>query len=585
MSSDIDSSDFKRLFTRQIVRVVDTSRHPGNKWWVEPSEKLYKKWRDTLTKRENALKEREEAKKFNAANQAILDKLDQILGVKKDSGSVDIRPKLQNLPIYSRRILVDATNALTRQEKKTAKKRGLLDPLPDTSSSFLYAEEIHKINMDSISLRIENGYITSVILYPDSISKKNHKLNRVTVCRRYFDLRSSTEAAENLDYYIPLESIYTTYKYKIKKDNSGIIKRSRSKGLSSNKTKDPPNGQIFSNLYINLSELVGYMPNIDSIGDVLVHVKNRNISFSKLSQKPLRLHDKDFNSFAQLNVFSDVIGLSEDKPNGIIQVEGKFHVGLLTQPLFNNRYYSRIRWNFLHSVSLSVGFQKIENKLKYLNVKKDSINFYNVATDKYDIAPDSVYKNVRSIDLLQFASLDVSAKFNFIRMESDFTIINAYGGIGLVRTPINDTTIGTATVNNETVPVISDNKTVINSLKTFYGIQCQFKSTSSLGVELGVEWSRLRFNSTHTFQTYSFFDKVKRKVHIREERKVVWDPQIFIPTAQIYYYLDRDQSARIYARARYFISSRSKTDDFFSLQIGYSTDLRGFFSQFKKKGD
>jgi hypothetical protein len=577
ISEDISGAEFTGVFRRLLSKLIATDPKTDLSAIQGFADSLFLGWKGKTADEKKEKEEKAANEKFNKELNAIQSKLDELLKG-RDTAKGDIVIKLGKTYVYKRIYSINNVGEAEKANQQQPKQ----EPLFDIRTSYKYVSDnkTDTITIDSVSLRIESGYITSMVIYPDTSDHNFDKLelNRITVFRKFIDLRSAREAAENLDLYLPLESKYTYYWYKIKGD--GSTKRVHGTTMSDNGSRENPIDNIYTDWFIYLPDLIKYSPRIDSLSDVLLHIKDKNLGFGKNSKKSVTLDDKDFSSFAQVNIFSDLVGLAEDKPNGLIQAEGKFEVGLFTQPLGNSRYYYKNRWNIFNSVTLSVAITKIENKLKYIIAGNDSAQLYDRNTKDYDPKLKKV-KNIRTIDLIQFKNLDVSLKLNLVKFESDFTTITLYTGIGINRIPINDTTHGKDSQGKE---IVSDNKEVYSALKTFGGIKIKNKITSKLGAEWGVDFIHMSLRSDKFKQTYNYYSYDSLRNIVRERKyKPSFEVQTLVPNFLLYYNIDQDLTKRIYVRTAYFYSTKSKTDNFFSFQFGYSTDMKGLFKIFTKE--
>jgi uncharacterized protein YjiK len=546
------------------------------------AEILFTEWKGGVARREL----KNEVKSLEGKIQALQED-------KAASASAQISAGLdKKIPLYKRQFLNSRgdTFSISMKEPEDSFQEKLQRLVDSGYNRYRYQSSKDSIIFDSVSIRIENGYITSVVLVPSHGDVVTYNLNGKTVIRRAIDLRSPREATEDINFFLPLESNEKIFKTgralkkiskTLKVDRiSRLEKKLRLGNLGPNKAQEPARNNLYSDLYVNLSDIIGYNPNMDSTGDVIMHVKNINATFSRASPRKLLLYDKDFNSFAQLNIYTDLIGLFEDKPNGLMQTEGKFETGIFTQPLFNGTYYSRVKWRVLPSASITVSMTKIEDKDKYLIVPKDSVRTLKPASLDYDTFALR-QKNLNTLKLLQFGSLDITTRFDLVDVQSDYGHYKLYVGVGLIRTPVNDTTIG---YNAAGAEIVSENKATANSLKTLAGIKLKLKSTSNLGLEIGFELIKLRFNNTEILQTYNRYNRDSKTSTLRQIRPGnVFSCHILAPNLSIYYFLDREQQKRMFLRAQYFTHRESRIDDYMTMQFGYSTDLSGFFKLFKKQ--
>lgn len=564
---------FKRLISK--VGTIDNNAEGGATKTDNLGSRIYLEWKNFLDNKKqkitNVKESGENVKKYNALQDSI-SKIVNALLLRADTSYSFIGSTLRDIQLYRRRIV-----------RVPEPKKGLIDPLsiPYDYLEYFWAKD-STINFDSITIRIDNGFLERIILSPSTAAKQNYGFNDHTTIRKHYDLRNTTDVADILNMYLPLESTRAYIKIDWEIDSLTNDTLFFPKGFKDFKSKDNPRNYYYSKHFVRLGDVLQYSANPDSLPDVLRHLKNINLTFRLNQVDKVKLRDKDFNSFSQLNIFTDLVGLSEDKPNGLIQAEGKFETGIFSQPVGNKSYYSKVKVKMLPSAYAAFTISKVENKLRYYVVPKDSVILFNESSEKHDDTTNR-RKYIKNIDILQYSTLLLNARFNLISVESDFAQIRLYVEGGIIRTAVNDTTNGKDNLGNS---IVRDSQIVVNSLKTTWGISIKLKSNSKLGVDFGIEWQRATLNNTLLTQVYASYDKGMRKEVLKESKYQPFpsfNPQMIIPNVNIYYFLDRDFQNRIYLRGRYFKELKSRSDNLLFVQFGYSTDLNGFFGLFKKR--
>ncbi len=574
VNEDIDDYQFALVFKFLLSKVGTADNIKGSSPLTnEIAHQKYLEWKnrnDKIAKKLNEEAENaSEVASFNTNLKTLETSILKVLSTKQDSGYAKITSNLYNIPLYTRSI----------NNIKDDKTKKVIDRLSTPLKNITYNKTSEVLNLDSLYIRLDDGFITRIMLEPDANSVTQFNINPVTIIRKYYDLRSSTDAADVLNTFIPLESNKYYIKTRITSSKDTVAKK-----FGYDKSPDDASRYIYSGYYIRIGDFLKYLPNIDSLGDVLLNVKNRNLSFGKNKLNiPVVLNDKDFNSFSQLNVFSDLVGLSEDKPNGLIQIEGKFESSLFGEPINNSQYFKKIKYKKLPSASISFGLSKIENKLRYYVAAKDSVFMFNENTNKHD---DTATKNksyINNINVLQYNNMFLNVRLNLFSVESDFVKASTHLEMGIIRTPVNDTTNGK---DNLGKPIVMDNKFIMNSYKLQAGLIFKVKSTSKLGLEVGADWMRIKIHRPNLIQTYASYNKDLRKEEFKQSRynisKSNLDPQLVAFSANIYYFLDKDHTNRIYLRAKYLKEIRSRSDDALFVQMGYSTDMKGLFGLLKR---
>ena len=576
MKQDVDEAEFLFHFKRLLSKVgtIDSVKEGGITRTDKTASRTYLEWKNFLDNKKqkiaNIKEMSEDAKKYNALEDSILKKVNVLLQHADTSYSY-IGSTLKNIQLYRRHV-----------EKVPYPTKGLIDPLSTPYDYIEYtAAEGSIVDFDSIVIRIDNGFLERIILSPSHDAKINYGFNDHTTIRKYYDLRNTTDVADIMNMYLPVESKRAYVNIVPHDDSLKPGRLYKPKGFKDYKSRDNPRYYYYSTYFVRLGDVLQYNPNPDSLPDVIRHVRNINLTFRLNQTDKIRLREKDFNSFSQLNIYTDLIGLSEDKPNGLIQAEGKFETGIFSQPLWNKSYYSKVKVKLLPSAYAAFTITKVENKLRYYLVPKDSTILYNEPSKKFDDTA-SRRRYIRNTDVQQYSSFLLNARFNLISVESDFAQVKLYIEGGIIRTAVNDTTNGTDNLGN---PIVHDSKTVLNSLKTAWGIAIKLKSNSRLGVDFGIEWQRSTLNNNLLTQVYTSYNKEKRKEELKESVYRYFPsfrPQMIIPNVNIYYFLDRDFQNRLYLRGKYYKDLRSRSDNLLFVQFGYSTDLKGFFGLFKK---
>lgn len=434
---------------------------------------------------------------------------------------------------------------------------------------YLDADCIEKPNsflhIQKALLRIEDGFITSISITPRDTTIDGFPIDKVLTYNYYIDIRSAIESGELLDHFFPIQKISRKLDFYIDDIPSHLDKKRQK--ANTNKPSNP----YVNILYFNLSDFLKYTVNIDNISDVLVHVRNRNISFTGDTSKHIPLREKDFSSFAQINVYTDLIGLSENKPNGLLQFEGKFETDIFRTPINWKRQYATARWFLLSNAAANFSLTKLENKLRFLDIRRSDI-----------LSHSDTLKNVRFVattDLIQYSNLNIGLNAKIVELASDYFRSYIYAGIAVVRTPLRDTALLTDQGGSS---FLKETETVSNTIRFNYGINFRFKSTSRLGLETGMQFIHVKLNNADVKAVYENYISDKDTVLVRKAS--LWKNVILNPYLNIYYFLDQEKTKRMFVRAAYFRDIKSFKNDFTWFQFGYSTDMKGLFQVFSDAG-
>jgi hypothetical protein len=202
-------------------------------------------------------------------------------------------------------------------------------------------------------------------------------------------------------------------------DKVTLTKKKLEEKFSDYKLKD----YIGSTEQINLRDFFYFEKNLNYNGDdfyptdttVTFSKKNKNIIVGVYSSR------RDFGNFIEFDMLSDIQGLNNDSPNGLIQFEGRASFTL------NRRYFCGSNFRFFYNIIPFIQFNKIDENNRNLPVLKDTIN-----NTKY----------LNTVNLWQYSNLTFGIKINILRWNSNNYRINGFidASSMIIRTSISDST-------------------------------------------------------------------------------------------------------------------------------------------------
>ncbi|HMI62242.1 MAG TPA: hypothetical protein VK518_15085, partial [Puia sp.] len=294
-------------------------------------------------------------------------------------------------------------------------------------------------------------------------------------------------------------------------------------------------------------------PQVTDIYDLFV-TRTGRIIFDGQKPEIGKARETDINNVIKLNIFTDLVGVQEDQPNGLIQAEGTFTTRLFG---WNSlKRYSQNRTYFLDHLEANLRFSKIDNKLRYLNA---SI-----------IGGGNKVAFVPSFQLLQYDNLESGVKVSVIKIESYKREFNVYAGAGIVRTGIRDTIYEVNGTDTTKIPRTFNMLT----FKKFLQASLRIKATSSAGVDVAASLIWLKLLDKDIKQSggnYSRDGNVYQEFKAHEN--IIINPQF-----QAYYLPNRDESQRLYLRAAFFHDLAVRGNSWLNIQVGFSSDINKFLN-------
>ncbi|HVW58583.1 MAG TPA: prefoldin domain-containing protein, partial [Puia sp.] len=306
--------------------------------------------------------------------------------------------------------------------------------------------------------------------------------------------------------------------------------------------------------WFHLSDIFKYDPPKD--GDIydLFVTRTGRISFDGHHPQVISVGETDINNVVKLNIFTDLVGMAENQPNGLIQAEGTF-----TTHLFGWSSQTRYRQNntyFFDHLEANLRFSKIENKLRYI--------------DAGIIGGGNKVTFIPSFQLLQYDNLEAGVKVSTIKIESYKREFDLYAGAGIVRTGIRDTTYQVNGTDTTKIPRTYNVLTFKRSIQGFLRIKTSSKA--GLDVAAGLIWlTLLDKDIKQSGGNYSRDGNVFQDFKAHEN--IIINPQF-----QAYYLPNRDESQRLYLRAAFFHDLATRSNSWLNIQVGFSSDINKFLN-------
>lgn len=258
--------------------------------------------------------------------------------------------------------------------------------------------------------------------------------------------------------------------------------------------------------------------------------------------------------------FTDVTGLSEDSPNGLVQVELSRRFNLWTQRI---QLHGPNNYGFVNYVNAKVNFSKIENKLKGLPLRNQLI------VENNAIVSPSYATN---LDYLRYENLGITLDLNLFLFDApDFKytfFLDA--GIHYGHTPILDSnyqiTQGVATTNKTVNNLDAHNFTFFPRAKV--QLFAERRYGISLSYQANYTWL---FTNNRFKQVLSYSGKGQDLNTLSTNKASHWSHMI-----EAAFYIDvnpRSSTGKIFTTARFFFQQGDVNTFYPQILLGYAFNI------------
>lgn len=282
----------------------------------------------------------------------------------------------------------------------------------------------------------------------------------------------------------------------------------------------------------------------------------------------LRIGEKSLFSILTLDVFGDLVGFFDEKtPNGLLQSELKAHFYGFRRPLGQANAF-RSRFTFFNKGEIFFRFSKIDNKNRFLDVLKDSVN-------RQPQLPDTIARYVHGYRLLEYQNINAGLRFNFFELENRGGSVSIPLELSYLRSPLRDTLfIQQVKDNNRIDTILSPVSFGKNTMMIVPGINLKIFAASFLDIDLR---SRIFFLIPLTKQInmssaeYDDFYGTNQYVNIKTTKLINLGAHVTVN-------LNTDKTRRLIIRGENYIDLNQRGNNFWQAQVGYSADLNKFIN-------
>ncbi len=296
-------------------------------------------------------------------------------------------------------------------------------------------------------------------------------------------------------------------------------------------------------LYFYLSELLDY--SIIAENDREDYSPANTVVTLNKQSSSVELKKEKRSKILTVRAFTDFIGIQNEEPNGLIQIEASKKMNFNTAKYGGAFAYS----GFFSYVEPILTFSKIEKNKNSLELTASDLDQTQLQNGKksFILRPINLYK-------FQKSSFDVNLnlwKFNLPELKSNLQV-NA--SIGILKTNTVDTiaVTGANTIGKTPDP----NFTVLNTLKWGFTAIWEIKLESRYGVNFG--WDRRKFNVLNEGFTIPSNETSNIKL---------------LNTAWVDAFLKTNDDSKLFFRYRFTFEDKATKRNFVQIQLGYLMDL------------
>ena len=305
--------------------------------------------------------------------------------------------------------------------------------------------------------------------------------------------------------------------------------------------------------YIKLGELLTYEPNTDLL----------TLDYSPADKLVVREGDKivdvyreEFPKLIEGAIYTDLIGLSEDKPNGLIQTElsRKFNLVTSRVPLGKSNFLSSFGLGGLQYIRPAITFTKIEGKeRRYKPMAKEFLS------DSSNVTR-SVY--VRPLDVMEYQNLSLGVDQNLLVVDHANYMFYLNFGLRFNKTAVADSL--SRIENNELVKSGNVEEYSLNYFTLYPELTLLLLPEKRVSFEMIY---RLTYFAP-AFDNVDLFRIEGGQNKFDTEKKYRW-----FHTFHAGLTLRTNDDNKIFARYRYNCELNNFTQSFHQLQLGYSFNL------------
>jgi hypothetical protein len=395
-----------------------------------------------------------------------------------------------------------------------------------------------KFLVENVSVEFEDGTIKNIyadMRVNDSLAASDYNLPIRFKNTYPISISSRTDPDMFGDIKIFVGRISDVNKhYELKDDTSKPDMKTIRKAAAS--IKDTSGGIIF----FYLSDLLDYAVIADNDREDYSPV-NCTVQLNKNSPT-IELRKEKRSKILSVQAFTDFMGIQNEQPNGVIQIEAFKRININT-----NKYGNRLVYYSLSSYAEPIlAFTKIEKNKNALPLNFKDIDSVALKTGKKSLitSPIDLYK-------YQKTSFDVKwnlIKVNFSEIKSS---LHLNLQVGIMKSNITDSI--TVTGNNQAIKSTDENISVVNTFRYGLGLMWDIKPENRYGVTFGWDFRYLDL--------------------LNETYILIKPPRPALSTIWANAFLKTNEENKLFFRYRITFDHKDVKKNFTEIQLGYQMNL------------
>lgn len=298
--------------------------------------------------------------------------------------------------------------------------------------------------------------------------------------------------------------------------------------------------------YMRLGEVIQYIPSLNDRTSDFSPVNGVYTIRPNDNRAKRTFYKTETEKLLQARIYSDLVGVDQDRPNGLIQVE------VSKRFILNNNVSKRLRkiqHGFFYFAEPEITISKIEEKEKYLPLRLQGDGSENI-------------DSVRSIDLMRYTSFRVGGTLNlgYFHVPNIKSMLLLNGRLDLNRVPSRDTVYAST---SGTAPLLKVDENIHNVISYGLNLQLVLRPDARYGATFQTEWLR-----------YVLTDKRLLQVPVAESRTIAGKfAEQAVLRHQISLWAKISANGELFFRTQFSHMRALPEQNFFQAQLGYQFDI------------
>ncbi len=294
----------------------------------------------------------------------------------------------------------------------------------------------------------------------------------------------------------------------------------------------------------------------------------KNISFTLNGGESIKLFKEETKKLFEAHIFTDFIGLSDNKPNGLVQTEVSKKINLNTVQFQSGRllYKAFKSYGFLQYVEPIVSISKLEQHNKHLILGDlDSIRLNPGATDTSTFSHRK-HRYATPLDLYQYQSFSGGLNANILFLSNHdlkYTFfLNAGARLGITQVRDSGTTINNGVITKTGL----SSEYSVNTLQFYPEAIINFLPEERFSLSLSQRFVYMGVFSS-AVQSVTFDKNDPAKVYAKGHQ--------WLTISELLVTIQVNDNSKLFGRLRFNGELSNLQNNFAQVQVGYSVYILG----------